>query len=193
MNIRAILLIAASAGLGVTLASCDNGPSAVSTRSRSEASAPTRFETTASAAGREDDNSGRSYSRRSYQRRQADPAADDLGQGLKWAANSRYSAADNAKYQFEHRGAEFGVTDLKAYVSKADAFVAHPPAGVQTMQRSNGDVLMYDPKSNVFAVADKTGAPRTMFKPADGATYWDTQKAKESQRKDRGSGDGEKS
>jgi hypothetical protein len=35
---------------------------------------------------------------------------------------------------------------------------------------------MYDPKGNLFAVVDKDGAPRTLFKPRDGAAYWDQQK-----------------
>jgi pyocin large subunit-like protein len=61
-------------------------------------------------------------------------------------------------------------------VKKAHAFVEHPPAGTQTLTRSNGDMLFYDPKANVFAVANKTGAPRTMFKPDDGAAYWQKQK-----------------
>jgi hypothetical protein len=35
---------------------------------------------------------------------------------------------------------------------------------------------MYDAKANLFAVVDKDGAPRTLFKPRDGATYWKQQK-----------------
>ena len=118
---------------------------------------------------------------------------DDLGGGLTWAANSRHTAQDNAQYQFGKRGADFGLTDFKTYVSKADAFVTHPPQGVLKMERSNGDVLLYDPKSNVFAVADKSGAPRTMFKPSDGMAYWDAQKAREARGNDRAGDNGEKS
>ena len=55
--------------------------------------------------------------------------------------------------------------------------------------RSNGDKLIYNSKTNVFAVVTKDGAPRTMFKPRDGAAYWDEQKAREADRaKDDGSG-----
>ena len=36
---------------------------------------------------------------------------------------------------------------------------------------------MYDRGSaNVFAVVSRDGAPRTMFKPRDGAAYWQEQK-----------------
>jgi hypothetical protein len=45
---------------------------------------------------------------------------------------------------------------------------------------------MYDPKGNVFAVASKAGAPRTMFKPDDGMAYWEEQKARESRRQTAG-------
>jgi pyocin large subunit-like protein len=64
-------------------------------------------------------------------------------------------------------------------VQKAHAFVGHPPKGTLTLTRKNGDILYYDPKGNVFAVASKEGAPRTMFKPDDGMAYWDKQKDRE--------------
>ncbi len=50
------------------------------------------------------------------------------------------------------------------------AFVDTPPTGVQKVARANGDALLYDAKTNTFAVVSKTGAPRTMFKPRDGAS-----------------------
>jgi pyocin large subunit-like protein len=49
--------------------------------------------------------------------------------------------------------------------------VGHPPKGALTLTRKNGDTLFYDPKANVFAVANKDGAPRTMFKPDEGMAY----------------------
>ena len=50
------------------------------------------------------------------------------------------------------------------------------------MTRKNGDTLFYDPKGNVFAVANKDGAPRTMFKPDEGMAYWEKQKDQETRR-----------
>ncbi len=41
------------------------------------------------------------------------------------------------------------------------AFVDAPPAGVKArIARSNGDALLYDAKTNTFAVVTKAGAPR---------------------------------
>ena len=40
---------------------------------------------------------------------------------------------------------------------------------MKRIDRANGDALLYDAKSNTFAVVTKAGAPRTMFKPRDGA------------------------
>lgn len=201
MNIRTLLLTGVAAFATLPLAACDNGPSAVQTRDRAEAPAP-RYETAARydtpAGPRGDDGAGPGgYRGRSPRGRSAPTLGDDdLGGGLTWAANSRHTADDNARYQFGKRGADFGLSDFKAYVTRADAFVAHPPEGVLKVERSNGDVLLYDPKSNVFAVADKAGAPRTMFKPSDGMAYWDTQKqqaGREARRNDRAGDDGEKS
>lgn len=190
MNIRTPLLAGAAVGAALSLSACDNGPSAVQTRDRSEAAA-SRYATAAAARG--DDAAGPAGQR--APRRSSAPAQgdSDLGGGLTWAANSRHTAEDNARYQFDKRGGDFGLTDFKAFVSKADAFVAHPPQGVLKMERSNGDELLYDPKSNVFAVADKSGAPRTIFKPSDGLAYWDAQKTREARGNDRAGDNGERS
>ena len=92
------------------------------------------------------------------------------------------SAAQNAQRAFDRNGRDFGAGDIDAFVEKAHAFVDHPPKGTLTMTRKNGDTLFYDPKGNVFAVASKEGAPRTMFHPDDGRAYWEEQKARESKR-----------
>jgi hypothetical protein len=94
-----------------------------------------------------------------------------------WAANRNHSSQDNADYQFKKNGADLGADSEDDFIAKAHAFVDHPPEGAQTLKRSNGDTLVYDAKTNVFAVVAKDGAPRTLFKPRDGAAYWDQQKA----------------
>ena len=93
-------------------------------------------------------------------------------------------------------GEAFGAKDLDDFVRKAHAFVEDPPAGTQRITRNNGDTLLYDPKGNVFAVKTRDGAPRTMFKPDEGAAYWEEQKARDARRQtarsdrgDRDSGD----
>jgi pyocin large subunit-like protein len=45
------------------------------------------------------------------------------------------------------------------------------------VERPNGDVLLYQASTNTFAVVSRDGAPRTLFKPRDGAAYWAEQKA----------------
>lgn len=99
-----------------------------------------------------------------------------------WSSSRKGSPEENAQRSFDRNGEDFGAANLEAYVRKAHAFVDNPPAGTQKLKRTNGDVLLYDAKSNVFAVAGKTGAPRAMFKPDQGAAYWDQQKARESKR-----------
>ena len=95
-----------------------------------------------------------------------------------WSASRRGTAEENAQRAFDRNGEAFGARDLDDFVRKAHAFIETPPAGTQRLTRANGDVLLYDPKGNVFAVASKDGAPRTMFKPDEGAAYWDEQKSR---------------
>ena len=99
-----------------------------------------------------------------------------------WSASRRYSAEENAQRAFARNGAAFGAATEEQFIRKAHDFVDHPPAGTLTLTRANGDTLYYDPRANVFAVAGKDGAPRTMFKPDDGMAYWQKQKDQESKR-----------
>ena len=99
-----------------------------------------------------------------------------------WSSSRRGTAEENAQRAFDRNGAAFGAKNLDDFIRKAHAFVENPPAGTERLTRSNGDVLLYDPKDNVFAVVTRDGAPRTMFKPDEGATYWQAQKDRESRR-----------
>jgi hypothetical protein len=150
------------------LAACDNGPSAVAEQPQQ-------------AAGTQMASAGSGPARETSVDRRQEPVAEIDGRPM-WSASRRYSAAENAQRAFDRNGEAFGARDLDAFVRKAHAFVSHPPAGAETLTRANGDVLIYDPKANVFAVASKAGAPRTMFKPDDGAAYWEQQKSREARR-----------
>jgi hypothetical protein len=99
-----------------------------------------------------------------------------------WAANRRHSAQENAQYQFAKNGRDFGAASETDYVTKVHDFIEHPPTGIETLDRRNGDKLLYDARANVFAVVSKDGAPRTMFKPRAGAAYWDEQKQRQAQQ-----------
>jgi len=190
------LKVALMAALGISaaalLASCDNGPSAVRSRASADQAAPAA--TSGSDYSRSDNYRSRSAERSS------DTGVDHRKDEVKlvegkpmWSPSRRYSAQENAERAFERNGEAFGARSIDQFIKKAHAFVDHPPAGTETITRSNGDVLFYDSRSNVFAVAAKDGSPRTMFKPDDGRAYWDKQKDREAHRKtarrSRGSGD----
>jgi pyocin large subunit-like protein len=110
-----------------------------------------------------------------------------------WAANKKHTAQENADYHFKRDGEAVGATSEEDFLAKVHAFVDHPPKGTETLTRSNGDKLMYDPQANLFAVVDKDGAPRTLFKPRDGAAYWSQQKDSVAQSEQRGGDDGYRS
>ncbi len=98
-----------------------------------------------------------------------------------WSSNRRFTAEQNAERAFRRNGADFGTTTVEAFVARAHGFVSKPPKGSQVITRANGDRLIYHPASNVFAVATRDGLPRTMFKPDEGAAYWETVKTREAQ------------
>jgi len=182
-----ILLIGAAA-TALALAGCDAGPPAVSKAPQAGAqaaqgAAPGGTQAAAGAAA-----GGAQVA--SADPRDAPVALATDGKPM-WAANRKHSAEENADYQFNKNGKDFGAASEAQYVAKVHAFVDAPPAGVKRIARSNGDALLYDAKSNTFAVVTKAGAPRTMFKPRDGSAYWDQQVAREQTRNTKSSDDSE--
>lgn len=99
-----------------------------------------------------------------------------------WSSNREMSSQENAQKAFDRNGEAFDAKTLDAFVQKAHDFTSNPPKGAETLKRANGDTLIYDAKSNTFAVVTRDGAPRTMFKPDDGADYWAQQKSREAAR-----------
>jgi hypothetical protein len=144
--------------LAIGLAACGSHQSAVSSQGSQGA---------ASSSGAAYGSAPSSY---------ASAATPEVNGKPMWAANRRHSAAENAQYQFSRNGQDFGAQSETDYVTKVHAFVDSPPSGAETLDRNNGDRLIYDAKSNTFAVVSRDGAPRTMFKPRDGAAYWTEQK-----------------
>ena len=161
----------ASGAVLLWVAACDNGPSAVA---GTEPMEPQRL---ASAdAGPAADTTDRADDDR-----RNDPVRQIDGKPM-WSTSRDRSAEENARRAFERNGEAFGARTLDEFVRTAHAFVGAPPAGAQTLTRANGDVLIYDPKANVFAVKTRDGAPRTLFKPDDGPAYWQEQKDREVRR-----------
>ncbi|MGA0602937.1 hypothetical protein ACO2Q3_19665 [Caulobacter sp. KR2-114] len=175
---RIVLLAGALGALTLGLAACGGHPTAVQSK-----------DVQASGGGQADRSGAGGESGGGNESRSADgaPVRQVNGKPV-WAANKRHGAEDNAQYQFGKHGSEFGAANEDDYVTRVHAFVDNPPSGAETINRSNGDRLIYDAHSNTFAVVAKDGAPRTMFKPHDGAAYWAQQKTREA---DRGKGKGD--
>jgi pyocin large subunit-like protein len=175
--------------LALGLVSCDGAPSANPARSHAAnegGSGPSRSYDDGGAqqaaygtAPREDSrpDGGGSYADRAAPKPDLDADAPRYHGKPIWAANRNHSSQDNADYQFKKNGADLGADSEDDFIAKAHAFVDHPPEGAETLKRANGDTLIYDAKDNLFAVVAKDGAPRTVFKPRDGAAYWTQQKA----------------
>jgi hypothetical protein len=94
---------------------------------------------------------------------------------LGWSATKKLYSEQNAAKHAEDHAVEFPEIPKGGYVEAAQKFVIHPPAGILTKTRPNGDTLLYDPATNTFAVRAPNGAPRTMFRPKDGMNYWNKQ------------------
>lgn len=103
---------------------------------------------------------------------------DSKGNALvgNWSATKKLTPPENAfGHAMKHRSEFPEYSSDSEYVEKAQKFVVNPPADVLTKTRGNGDVLLYDPKSNTFAVKTSSGVAKTMFRPVDGINYWNRQ------------------
>lgn len=151
-----VLLVTACAALA--LSACDDGASAVETRDRAQAGGDGVVQTTATmeSAGADDAEKA--------------PAAPIT-------ANRRETVDAKIQRLYERNGADFGARSAEDYLAKVTAFTRNPPADVDRAERPNGDVLLYQGSTNTFAVVARDGTARTMFKPREGADYWDEQKA----------------
>ncbi len=176
---RKVLLSGAIVALTLSLCACNGKPTADASGSQSA------YPPTSGAYATRDARSGGG----SVDPRDA-PVPQVNGKPM-WAANRKHTAEENARYQFAKNGNDFAAKNESEYITKAHGFVDQPPKGVEFVDRSNGDRLIYDPKANVFAVVSKDGAPRTMFKPREGAAYWNQQKDREAKRGKSGGSDGQ--
>jgi pyocin large subunit-like protein len=152
--------------------------------------APAGSEDTPEYASRESsgpsrDDAGERADSRGDDPRDRPVAVHDSGRPM-WAANRSNSAQENAERRFRSYGDEFGAKSVDQYVDMAHAFIGDPPKGTLRLTRSNGDKLYYDPKGNVFAVATRDGAPRVMFKPREGMSYWREQEQQVASRRSSG-------
>lgn len=146
--------VATAALTALVLAACDSGGSAVETRER----ATTEPVALISAAA-------------------PDSEMETVPEAKPPVTVNRRETAD-AKVQrlYERNGAAFGAKSADDYLVKVRAFTEATPKGTETVKRPNGDTLYYQASTNTFAVTDRNGVPRTMFKPDDGPAYWAQQK-----------------
>ena len=174
-----VALAALLAGGALALSACDGGSASTAARDHSaNTGANAAFTTASNDTGRAQLTDEDRADTAPVDARQAPvPMVDGAPM---WAANRRHTAEENANYQFQRDGADFGARDVSAFVRLAHTFTASPPRDVLTLTRANGDKLLYDPKRNIFAVVSNDGAPRAMFKPQAGKAYWDQQVARQS-------------
>jgi pyocin large subunit-like protein len=187
-------VIAVCGLLGLTaLAGCDNGPSAVETRAdrgaweerieRRSAEADRAYASREDGGERGDTERGARPERRAS----ADETPTFQGRPL-WSSNRRYDAETNARRHYERNGEALGARSYQDFLKRVHAFTGSPPKDALTLTRANGDLLIYAPKENLFAVVTAEGAPRTMFKPDDGMAYWERQKVREAAANRRAAG-----
>lgn len=185
--VGAVLAAGVTAAVLLGVAGCDRGASAPA-RDHDAAHAPSgAIASSPGYAGRRDDAPSASNDRRDAAPTGDYASRDGGGTAAKedtplfhgepmWAENRRHSARENAEYQCDHHGREIGATSLDDCLAKAHAFIKTPPSTAETAVRGNGDKLIFDPRSGLFAVARRDGAPRTFRKPDDGAAFWAKQK-----------------
>ncbi|WP_170565662.1 RHS repeat-associated core domain-containing protein [Ruegeria atlantica] len=93
-----------------------------------------------------------------------------------WSGTKTKTPAQNAQAHYQKHKLEFPeYSNAAQYTQAARSFVSNPPKGTQSKVRPNGDTMYYNPNTNTFAVATPSGAPRTMFRPSAGRSYWENQ------------------
>jgi pyocin large subunit-like protein len=168
---RHILTATAALAAVFAITACDGGPASKPSRDQVDAgsaSAPKAGRTETASA----DSPDRTETPKVDPRTQPPPMLD--GKPM-WAANRKLTAEEAAERQFTRHGQDFAARSVEDYARKAQAFVSNPPKGAEVVEVRRGKI-MYDAKSNTFAAATKDGVPRTMFKPEEGAAYWEKAK-----------------
>jgi hypothetical protein len=98
----------------------------------------------------------------------------------RWSSKpGKETSAENARGHFEkHVVKKNEFPELKTekqYIDAANDFVTNPPKTAEIFVRESGEVMIYDPPTNTFAVRTPEGPPATFMRPKNGAKYWETQ------------------
>lgn len=84
-----------------------------------------------------------------------------------WSTTKQRSSVKNAFIHWQEHAADFPeLLNAKQYAESAKAFINNPPTGTLTKIRANGDIILYHPTANSFAISNVEGLPRTMYKPS---------------------------
>jgi filamentous hemagglutinin len=85
--------------------------------------------------------------------------------GAIWSSGKLTAVQNAYKHWKKHRHDFPNIPNAKKFADFADDFVKNPPGTALVKTRSNGDTVIYDPASDLFAVATSSGTPRTVYKP----------------------------
>lgn len=85
--------------------------------------------------------------------------------GQVWTRTKTMSGEQNAALHYKKHGAEFPFATKEDYINAAHEFLNNPPMGSTIATEKDGDIIVYDPAQNWFAVMNKKHVPRTFFKP----------------------------
>ena len=161
---RSFSRVSVTALLLAGLSACGNGGSAVETRERDEPVQTAPYSAAQSEVI-------------APVQQVATPPEAPAQAAVVLTSNRRETAGAKAIRLYERNGADFGATSAEDYLEKAKRFTHSPPADAEKISRPNGDTLIYQARTNTFAVVDRRGVVRTMFKPSNGPDYWERQKA----------------
>ena len=91
--------------------------------------------------------------------------ADRISNPL-WSSKPSASAPQNALRHFKDHGADFPhVNNSMEYVVEAQSFLRTPSPGTLSLTRTNGDVVRYNPETEVFGIMNSSGAPKSFYIP----------------------------
>jgi RHS repeat-associated protein len=83
-----------------------------------------------------------------------------------WTLGKYGNRAKNAKKHFIDHGADFpDVHNATQYVKKAEDFFNNPGRGTSVKFQPNGDIILWNKKSNIYGAYAPDGTPRTLYKP----------------------------
>jgi hypothetical protein len=80
-----------------------------------------------------------------------------------WTATKTLTAQQNAENHFRKHNRDFKFKSVDQYVAVATKFLRTPPMGAQTKKQSDGDTVVFLPRTGEFAVMRADGTPRTYF------------------------------